>query len=218
VSGDDLPPARESASALPDRSSAFLNALLTEQFVMQSVRGVTVSESSSRASLYMTILSSALIAYGFLAETDVAPTYLGVVLPIVFLLGIFTWERLVRTSLEDILAVGAIQRIRRYYATLLPGAEHFFPQPTDRTAVNELLDIGAPSSSRGVVFTTSSAILTVNCIVGGTGIALALYEVGLVAAGSIVIGVLAGLVLFIALASYQLRQFRRVKAAVAAAS
>jgi len=138
---------------------------------MQSVRGVTVSESSSRASLYMTILSSALIAYGFLAETDVAPAYLGVVLPIVFLLGIFTWERLVRTSLEDILAVGAIQRIRRYYATLLPGAEHFFPQPTDRTAGNELLDIGAPSSSRGVVFTTSSAILTVNCIVGSTGIA-----------------------------------------------
>jgi hypothetical protein len=48
VSEDDLPPAAESASALPDRSSAFLNALLTEQFVTQSVRGVTVSESSSR--------------------------------------------------------------------------------------------------------------------------------------------------------------------------
>jgi hypothetical protein len=126
VSGDDLPPAGESASALPDRSSAFLSALLTEQFVMQSVRGVTVSESSSRASLYMTILSSALIAYGFLADTDVAPAFLGVVLPIVFLLGIFTWQRLVRTSLEDILAVGAIQRIRQYYATLLPGADHYF--------------------------------------------------------------------------------------------
>jgi hypothetical protein len=53
MSGDDLPPARESASAPPDRTSAFFNALLTEQFVLQSVRGVTVSESSSRASLYM---------------------------------------------------------------------------------------------------------------------------------------------------------------------
>jgi hypothetical protein len=46
--------------------------LLTEQFVQQSVRGVTVSESSSRASLYMFTLSSALIAYGFLADTHVA--------------------------------------------------------------------------------------------------------------------------------------------------
>jgi len=215
---DDLPPARESASALSDRSSAFFSALLTEQFVQQSVRGVTVSESSSRASLYMFTLSSALIAYGFLADTDVAAAYLGVVFPIVFLLGIFTWERLVQTALEDVIAVGAIQRIRRYYATLLPGAEHFFPQPTDRTAVHELLDIGTRSSWRGVVFTTSSAILAVNCIVGGTGIALALREAGLMKATSIVIGVLAGLVLFITLASYQLRRFRRVTAVVAAAS
>ena len=38
---DDLPPARESASALPDRSSAFFSALVTKQFVQQSVRGVT---------------------------------------------------------------------------------------------------------------------------------------------------------------------------------
>jgi len=166
----------------------------------------------------MFTLSSALIAYGFLADTDVAAAYLGVVFPIVFLLGIFTWERLVQTALEDVIAVGAIQRIRRYYATLLPGAEHFFPQPTDRTAVHELLDIGTRSSWRGVVFTTSSAILAVNCIVGGTGIALALREAGLMKATSIVIGVLAGLVLFITLASYQLRRFRRVTAVVAAAS
>ena len=55
---------------------------------MQSVRGTTVSESSSRASLYMTILSSALIAYGFLADTNVATADLGVVLPIVFLLAL----------------------------------------------------------------------------------------------------------------------------------
>ncbi len=40
MSGDDLPPAPESSSALPDRTSAFFNALLTEQFVLQSVRGV----------------------------------------------------------------------------------------------------------------------------------------------------------------------------------
>jgi len=192
--------------------------LLTEQFVQQSVRGVTVSESSSRASLYMFTLSSALIAYGFLADTDVAAAYLGVVLPIVFLLGTFTWERLVQTALENIIAVGAIQRIRRYYATLLPDADYFFPQPTDRTAVSELLDIGSRSSWRGVVFTTSSAILTVNCIVGGTGVALGLQEAGLGKAISIVIGVLAGLVLFIAFASYQLRQFRRVSAAVASGS
>ena len=96
----DLPAARESGAALPDRASALFNAMLTEHFVLQSVRGVTVSESSSRAALYMTTLSGALVAYGFLADTNVEPAYLGVVLPIVFLLGVFTWERLVQTRVR----------------------------------------------------------------------------------------------------------------------
>jgi hypothetical protein len=112
------------------------------------------------------------------------------------------WERLLQTALEDIIAVGAIQRIRRYYSTLLPGADHYFLQPADRTAVNELLDIGTRSSWRNLVFTTSSAILTVNCIVGGTGISVGLHGTGLPKIASIVIGVLAGLVLLVALASY----------------
>ncbi len=215
MSGDDLAHARESATELPDRAAAFFSALLTEQFVLQSVRGVTVSESGSRASLYMTTLSSALIAYGFLAESDSARAFLAVVLPVVFLLGTFTWERLVQTALEDVIAVGAIQRIRRYYSTLLSGADNYFPQPSDRTAVNEILDIGTRSSWRGLVFTTSSAILTVNCIVGGAGISAGLHEAGLTQMTYIVVGVTGGILVLVALASYQVRQFKRVKAAVA---
>jgi len=216
MSGNDIPIARESATALPDRTSAFFNALLTEQFVLQSVRGATVSESGNRASLYMTTLSGALVAFGFLANTDAAPAYLGVVLPIVFLLGIFTWERLVQTALEDIIALGSIQRIRSYYSTLLPGADYFFPQPTDRTAANEVLDIGTRATWRNLVFTTSSAVLTVDCFVGGAGVTLCLRQWGLSKPAAILIGILAGLVLLVALASYQIRQFKRVKAAVAA--
>jgi hypothetical protein len=213
-----LPSAHESGAALPDRTTAFFNALLTEQFVLQSVRGATVSESSGRAALYMTTLSGALVAYGFLADTDVASAYLAVVLPIVFLLGAFTWERLVQTALEDIIAVAGIQRIRGYYATLLPGADHYFPRPSDHSAVNEVLDIGTRSSWRGVVFTTASAILTVNCIVAGVGVALGLRcGGGLAEVTAIMIGVLAGLVLLVSHASYQIRQFKRVKARVAAA-
>jgi hypothetical protein len=44
----------------------------------------------------MFILSSALVAYGFLADTDVAAAYLGVVLPIVFVLGTFSFQAVPR--------------------------------------------------------------------------------------------------------------------------
>jgi len=68
------------------------------------------------------------------------------------------------------------------------------------------------------VSTTSSAVLTVNCIVGGTGITLGLHQAGLGKAASIAVGALLGLLLLVALAGYQIRQFMRVKAAVAATS
>ncbi|HEX7995473.1 MAG TPA: hypothetical protein VF506_16235, partial [Streptosporangiaceae bacterium] len=83
-------------------------------------------------------------------------------------------------------------------------------------AANELIDIGVRSTWRGVLFATSSAILTVNCIVGGTGLALGLHKAGLATATSIVVGVVGGLALLIALAWSQLRRFMRIKAAVEA--
>lgn len=78
VDGPELPSADAAAQSLGDRPAAFLNALLTEHFVLQSVRGVTVSESSTRASIYLMTLSSSLVAYGFLARSTYATGYLAV--------------------------------------------------------------------------------------------------------------------------------------------
>src|SRR4051795_3244997 len=103
-----LPDAADSASALADRPLAFYNALLTEHFVLESARGITVSESSSRASLYLMTLSSALVAFGFLASTPFALGFLAVIIPVVVILGIFTYERLVQTSLEDGAALASL--------------------------------------------------------------------------------------------------------------
>ena len=130
------PPARESIEELSDRPQAFYNALLTEHFVLESARGITVSESSSRASVYLMTLSSSLVAFGFLAQTPFAYGFLGVMIPVIVILGFFTYERLIQTSLEDIAALNSIQRIRRYYSQLLPGAGEFLPAPHGTLSMN----------------------------------------------------------------------------------
>lgn len=114
-----------------------------------------MAESSGRASLYLMTLSSSLVAFGFLAETRFAGAYLAVILPVVVLLGPFTYERLVETSLEDVAALSAIQRIRRYYGALQPRGSAFFPLPARNGARNELLPMGRRASWRGVLFTWS---------------------------------------------------------------
>ena len=172
----DLPTAEDAIAALSDRPAAFYSALMNEHFVLQSARGVTVSESSNRASLYLTTLSSALVAFGFLAQTDYALGYLTVIMPVIFILGIFTYERLVETSLEDVAALDAIQRIRAVYSTTLPGAAKYFPRPMGPHGPSEMLPIGRRASWVGVFFTTSTAIAIVNSIVGGAGIAIILVE------------------------------------------
>ena len=210
-----LPHAWSSANDLADRPTAFYNALLTEHFVLESARGITVNESSSRASLYLMTLSSSLVAFGFLAQTPLAFGFLGVIIPVVVLLGIFTYERLVETSLEDVVALASIQRIRAYYSTLLPGAEVYFPMPTGKRAPNELLEIGRQWSWRGVLFTTSSAVAVVNSIVAGSGIALAVDLLAFTGTEAIVIGVIAAVAMVVLHGSYQMRRYTTVQTMMA---
>ena len=48
---------------------AFITALVTEHFVLQSARSTTVSEAVGRSAVYLTSVSSALVAFGFFAAT-----------------------------------------------------------------------------------------------------------------------------------------------------
>jgi hypothetical protein len=66
----------------------FMSALVTEHFVLQSVSSATISESSSRVTIYLSSLSSGLVAIGFASSSHKALAALAfTVLPTVFLLG-----------------------------------------------------------------------------------------------------------------------------------
>ena len=116
----------------PQPSQAFISALITEHFVLQSARSTTVSESVGRSGVYLTCVSSALIAFGFFAAAihHLAPV-VATVLPALIILGIFTFVRMVETSVENMVFLRRIEAIRRYYATLDPAAAAFFAS-TDR--------------------------------------------------------------------------------------
>ena len=110
--------------------TALLSALTTEHFVLQSATSTTYSEASARSTLYVMALSSSLVAMGFLSgSAEVLIPFALIVLPTVFLLGIFTVVRLVETGLESMHYLDGIARIRAYYRTLGPdAARHFAPE------------------------------------------------------------------------------------------
>jgi hypothetical protein len=82
-------------------------------FVLQAARSANVGEMTGRATVYMGAVSSALIAFGFLAQVVIRlDPFVAAVLPAVFLLGEFTFAALVRNTLENLVLLRQMQRIR----------------------------------------------------------------------------------------------------------
>ena len=196
-----------------------VSALTTEQFNLQTARMGTIAEANGRATLYLSTLSSAVIAIAFVGQANQLgdPFYLFalVVLPPVFLLGVFSFLRLVQTSIEDIVyAVGSF-RIRQYFLGLDPAAAPFFP-PTDPRGMTKLERIGVVSTGPlQMLLTAASMVACINAIVGGVAVALALRS--LLEASvpvSTVVGTLVGLGLAALFFAYQVRRFRRAATVV----
>src|SRR5919112_1158713 len=98
------------------RHGAFMSALVTEHFVLQSGADAATSEMGSRAALYLSVLGSALVAMGFAAQSRVVfVPFVATVLPAVFVLGLFTVVRLVDALVEYNRFLAGIARVREQY-------------------------------------------------------------------------------------------------------
>ncbi|MGH7693656.1 MAG: hypothetical protein ACRENH_01675 [Gemmatimonadaceae bacterium] len=187
-----------------DRDAAFMSALTTEHFVVQSSMSATNSESGQRASLYLFSLSSALVAFGFVSRTpEVFTPFVATVLPAVFLIGVFTCVRLVDANLEMMQLLVYVARIRAYYRTLSPDAEELLSPETGRWP-----EAKKPPALRLGVFlafitTNASLVALINSIVGGAGIALLLWRLLNSRTVAVVLGVLAAILLMTLFLRYQ---------------
>ena len=158
----------------PEQSqrTALLSALTTEHFVLQTANNSTYTEASARSTLYVMVLSSTLVAVGFVAgSSDVLIPFAAIVLPAVFVLGIFTVVRLVETALDSMHCLDGIARIRAYYRTLGPdAARHFSPESGRWPEVEDAaLRFGPALAFFG---TTASMIAVINNAVAGVALAL----------------------------------------------
>jgi hypothetical protein len=114
-----IPPAGQ-----PERQQAFMQALTTEHFTLQTARAVAVSEGNGRTALYVGALSSTLVALALVAQrSPLGEVFYAValtVLPAVLFLGLVTYVRVLQSSIEDIVYARAINRIRHYYTEIDP--------------------------------------------------------------------------------------------------
>jgi hypothetical protein len=115
-----------------------------------------------------------------------------------FLLGEFTFAALLRNTLENLVLLGQMQRIRGYYRTLVPEADQFFGQAAEEERFSAAMaTVGLRARPAALLFTGASVVAAINSMVGGVGVALLAASVASLATGAALgIGITAAVVLF----------------------
>jgi hypothetical protein len=178
----------------------FMSALVTEHFALQSAATSTISESGSRVAIYLSALSSGLVAIGFASSSPHALAALAfTVLPTVFILGWFTVVRLIDTSVANVVSLRRIELIRGYYASIVPSAAAYFQADDPMTGTQ-----GVRYGRWSFLFTMASMVIVVNSVLGGAAVAL-VFDLGVKVpvAVATAIGVVAGLIFLVLALRYE---------------
>jgi hypothetical protein len=104
--------------------------LATEHWSLLGSRSLIWNEAISRTSIFLTLLSASIIALALAADATGfgrRTTILALVLlPVVLLLGLATYVRLVQINAEEVRMVLAMNRLRNAYLTMAPKLEPYF--------------------------------------------------------------------------------------------
>jgi hypothetical protein len=165
------------AEAGPDRQQ-LLTALTTEHFGLAGTRAQVTGESSARAALYISAVSSTLVALGFIGQIsevgDTFNVFALTALPTLYVLGVFTFIRTVENGVEDLMMGRAINRIRNYYLQIAGEQARYFMLSGHDDAMGVMQNMGVSLERRQQFFTTGAMIAVINSVVGGGAIAIAI--------------------------------------------
>lgn len=198
-------------------NSAFMQALGAEFSMLMAARGATISESSSRASLYMTTLSGAVVALALVAQAarfgETFFVFALAIMPVVFFLGVVTYYRLLQTGVEDVVYARAISKIREFFGGIDPARAAFFhASSVDQVGLRNL----GMWRLRWQQFLSAAAMVAiVNSAVGGVFFGLIVANTGSVTAVvAVAAGTVGALVLAVAFLTHQWRTWMRVAKAL----
>ena len=104
--------------------------LATEHWSLLATRSMTWNEIFSRTGTYLTVLSATVIALSLVANASgfgqSFRTFALLVLPVVLLVGVGTYFRLIEADIEDAWLVIGMNRLRHAYLELAPELEPYF--------------------------------------------------------------------------------------------
>jgi hypothetical protein len=193
---------------------ALLTTLTTEHFTLQDARSTTVSENTGRSSIYLTAVSSALVALGFIGQVselgDTFRLFSLAVVPVLFWLGLLTFVRVLEKTVEDLYYARAINRIRHYYRELAGADARYFLLGGHDDVAGVFANMATSPSRAQLLYSAATTVGVVNSVVGGSGIAVLIGAVTDASPGvAVACGAAAAAALAIAHVVHERRTFTR---------
>jgi hypothetical protein len=165
-----------------DLSPQLVSIMTTEHYNLQSGRASTISETSSRANLFLGTVSTTLVALAFIGQIS----RLGVaffvfsliLLPSLFFLGLVTFERTLQSSIADTIYARGINRIRHLYLEVAPEMRRYFILSDHDDVPGMMVNEGMRPSRWQLLLSTPGMVAIINSIIGATTLGLLLYVLG----------------------------------------
>jgi hypothetical protein len=161
-----------------------IQILATEHWNLLSTRQLSWSESFSRAGMFLTVLSGAVVALALVAQAtqfgEGFVLFALLILPVVLFVGGTTFVRLVEINNEDVHWVYGMNRLRHAYLDLEPELEPYFITgfTDDAAAISRTYGShGRGSALSHALVTTPATIAFVNAMVAAVLAAIGLMEV-----------------------------------------
>lgn len=174
----DVPPDPDSFSRPPVPDAVRIQILATEHWSLLATRSMTWNELFTRASMFITVLSAAVVALALVAQAtdfgDNFRTFTLLVLPVTLLLGIGTFIRLGDAMTEDVWLVIGMNRLRHAYLDIAPDLEPYFltGHHDDVAGIMQTRGPRIPTGRSRMLSATPALVAIINAVLVGVILAL----------------------------------------------
>jgi hypothetical protein len=190
--------------------SEILQILITEHTNLQAARSATVFEANGRTNLFLSAVSSCVVALAFIGQMSQMGTpfflFALILLPSLIFLGLVTFIRVNQTGIEDMISSRGINRIRHYYAEVAPPVEPYFIMSKHDDMIGYLWNFGGQASIFQQFVSTAGLVGVINSILIAVFVGLitfTLFDASLRAC------IMAGVVVFAASVALYMRFIHR---------
>ena len=206
---------QKEAQAPSELSPQAIAMMTAEHSNLQAGRFMTVSEANGRTTLFIGTVSGALIAIAFAGQASQMGTtffiFSLVLLPSLVFMGLFTFERVLQSGIEDLIYACGINLIRQLYLEHEPQMRPYFVLSAYGANRKPLLDAGTNPSWWQVFLTTAGMIAFITSMLVGVFAGLLLAMLTFPSPVCMIAGIALFLASFGILQRYQWGQWKRLE-------